>query len=486
MVAPKSHTLRNTRRFFSQRSRCVTLFFFLVLVVVVIHFYDESSIVLSDPALFTPFMEDAIRIPVTPLHSTTTTIAKSKPNTTNVLSSSVTIRQGSSKSSRIQLRDQDEATIKNQKRDISPVTVLYEKDFVKDYSKQKEFEATFFDSSPACTPVNQVSFTLVTQASMDRIWIMKHHCERWPPPHPISIAIFLPPDSPYNETHVAEELDFHLGCDLSRMKVIVMKGNSPMEKYPVNLLRNLAIRSATTTHVVYTDSDFLISDGLYQDLMAMAPTIAKDPLAAIVLPAFVYHSGCQEKFSSENQEALSCLANEWETGVPKTKDDLIPLWEKPRRILPNVKSGFHGVHYHGSTKYDEFKNQTAPLQIPCISHWLYEPYLAIRLCEDLPEFPEVFRGYGWNKNVWIMWLTKKRNYSLWQTPRGFVLHLPHEVSVSWRNFKKPAKTKHKMRKSPLEQELYLEWFKKKVPRHPDRIPSCSDLKKLESLRSGPK
>lgn len=265
----------------------------------------------------------------------------------------------------------------NVKGPTDSIHVVNEKDIAKDYSNQTAFEGTFFDSTPECMPLttDQVSFTLVTQASMDRLYSMKYHCQRWPPPLPISIAIYLPKDSPYDETHVSQELGVGLGCDLRRMDVTVLKGSSSMARYPVNLLRNLAIRSAKTSHVVYTDSDFLISDGLHENLMAVAPTVANDSLAAIVIPAFVYHSACPVDFSSKNVEASNCLANEQENMIPKTKEDLLKLWGKKRSDTPNVKPGFHGVHYHGSTRYAEYKNQTSLLSIPCIANYLYEPYL---------------------------------------------------------------------------------------------------------------
>lgn len=485
MVAPNksSHNVRSSKKCIPQiwsrpinilLSSSVIILTFAGLWSPIWHSDEDISLFMSNSTLtlelLVPVLDDSNKVVTIPPKTTIT-----PPRSTNGISNmQLTISDS-------KVQNKGELTLQKNNVDMSSVTVLDEKDFVKDYSKQKEFQGTFFDSAPPCNPVEKVSFTLVTQASMDRIWIMKHHCERWPPPHPISIAIYLSQNSTLNEIDVAHQLHIDLDCDISRMKVLVMKGNSPMESYPINMLRNLAMRSATTTHVVYTDSDFLISEGLYDDLMAMAPIVAEDPLAAIVLPAFVYHTACPDKFNTDNQDALNCLASEWETGVPKTKEDLIPLWEKPRIQKPNVKSGFHGVHFHGSTMYEEFKNQTAPLLIPCISHWLYEPYLAVRLCEDLPEFPEVFRGYGWNKNVWIMWLTKKRNYKLWQSPRGFVFHLPHRVSPSWWSFKKPDQKTGKKRKTPPEMELYLEWFKRKVPRHPDRIPSCSDLEKKKLL-----
>jgi hypothetical protein len=354
------------------------------------------------------------------------------------------------------------------------VHVAYEKDLAVDYSNHTEFQGTYFEQSPECRPlaVEQVSFTLVTQASLDRLWIMQHHCQRWPAPHPISIAVFLPPDSSQTEDDIANDLDGRWGCDLSRMTVTVLKGTSPMDRYPVNMLRNLAIRSVSTSHFAYTDADFLISDGLYDDLMASAPIVAGDPLAAIVMPAFVYISDCP-RLGSNNSESVECLQRE---RLPHGKEDLLRLWNKRRRALPKVRSGFHGTHFHGSTLYEEFKNQTDPLLLPCIRNYLYEPYLAVRLCKDLPEFPEVFRGYGFNKNVWIMWLTRMLPYKLWQSPQGFVFHIPHQVSESWRRVKNADPVTGKMKKAPREHDAYLKWFKS-MPQHPNRIKPCPKSKR---------
>jgi Glycosyl-transferase for dystroglycan len=93
------------------------------------------------------------------------------------------------------------------------------------------------------------------------------------------------------------------------MKVTVAKGISPMDRYPINLLRNLAIRSVSTSHFAYTDSDFLISEGLYEELIATAPWVMKDPFAALVLPAFAYFSHCPKSISN-SIESIECLERE--------------------------------------------------------------------------------------------------------------------------------------------------------------------------------
>lgn len=347
------------------------------------------------------------------------------------------------------------------------IIVLEERNLAKDYTGQTEFSATYFGNSPSCSPISseEVSFTLTTQASLDRLWIMKYHCQRWAAPLPISVAVYLPANSEYNVTYIVQELDQTLDCVMDRMTVTILRGQSTMDLYPVNLLRNLAIQEAKTSHVLYIDSDFLISDRIHDNLMTMAPVIANDSKAAVVVPAFTYFSGCQ-KFSSKDQASLDCLESEWSNSPTLNKRNLEKLWQRHKTVKPNMKPGFHGIHFHSTTLYSEWKNQTGPLRIPCLKSYLYEPYLAVRLCNELVEFPPIFRGYGWNKNVWIQWLLFKLGYNLWQLPGGFVFHMPHSKSAGWKSLKNETELK----RDP-DYGKYIPWLKK-VPPHPDMIPGC--------------
>ena len=48
------------------------------------------------------------------------------------------------------------------------------------------------EDAPTCQnldSIDSIDTTLVTQLSDDRLWMMKHHCERYGP-HPISIAVY--------------------------------------------------------------------------------------------------------------------------------------------------------------------------------------------------------------------------------------------------------------------------------------------------------
>ncbi len=340
------------------------------------------------------------------------------------------------------------------------------------FQNQSEFKIEYFSSMPECTPLvpDQVSFTLTTQLSPDRLWIMKHQCERWPSPLPIAIAIYLPPDTESDETsRLINHLENELHCDLTRMHITLFHASplSAKDQYPVNVLRNLALKSISTTHAVYIDSDFLISNGLHNDLMSTTThVLANDSRVAVVIPAFDYRPNCK---INKQKRILACLKTEWDT-IPKRYEDILALLDKTD--LPRVDRGFQTIHgknkYHGTTLYKKWtQNQSIAIPIPCIKTATYEPYLAIRVCRDLPLFPELFKGWGYNKVIWIKILLKKLAYRLWQLPHGFVVHVPHEISAS----RKSNEDGH-----PPEFDAYLDWLTT-MPVHPNHLPHCVDWKK---------
>jgi len=345
----------------------------------------------------------------------------------------------------------------------------------------------FFTNRPKCTPLSadQVTFTLSTQLSLDRLWIMEEQCKRWPTPLPMSIAIYYPPppstplghsDSDWVKT-ILKRLDDEFHCDVSRMNIILFEASTTKENngYPVNLLRNLALEAIPTTHAVYVDSDFLISSGLHQHLVNTARDIlAKDFKALVVIPDFDYISKCKDR--TRQDEVQSCLRDEWST-VPGTNEEILELLDHPEK-MPHVDRGFQTIRghnkYHGTTLYRTWaqKNQSTLVSIPCLASRTYEPYVTVRVCQDLPIYPEQFRGWGHNKVVWIKIVLKKLGYRLWQLPQGFVLHIPHVVSSSRQS---------DAQKTHPEMEEYFHWLQR-ILEHSESIPNCYDWKKEHGER----
>jgi hypothetical protein len=276
----------------------------------------------------------------------------------------------------------------------------------------------FSNSAPICTPIDQkqVSYTLVTQFSIDRLWMMEYHCKRWGSSSPISVAVLT------NQTR-SQTLDsiLRLGCDPDQLTVQTLELNKELEiDYPVNLLRKMALSAVETSHVMYVDIDFWESGDLHQllHLASVKKALAQDAKLALVVPAFQLHRQCREyrDCSEEN--------------IPKMPIDFHAMLDT---MVKGNGSPFDPTNRggHGSTLYAEWIHQEPGdlLDIPCIRSNRYEPYLAFRYCRDLPPFQLQFSGYGKNKMTWVMQL-RRSGYTFSQLGSAFVVHYPHLDSVS--------------------------------------------------------
>ena len=268
--------------------------------------------------------------------------------------------------------------------------------------------------APSWQPLSpdQVSYTLVTQLSDDRLWMMEHHCRRWS--HPMSIAVLS------NRTLADVEVDLAgMGCTLAHLAVQVYSRHS-MDDYPVNLLRNRALSAVQTSHVVYLDSDFWPSVDLYETLQQekIRQHLADDEKAALVVPAFQLQRQCPETVDCSAQNIPLMPYNQAELFQ-------VMLKHKAYRFDPTNKGG------HGSTNYKAWLTQSAEDLVPidCALSNRYEPYLVFRYFRDLPPFPERFSGYGKNKMAWIM-LLRRMGWAFWQVGESFVIHYPHRTSPS--------------------------------------------------------
>lgn len=284
--------------------------------------------------------------------------------------------------------------------------------------------------APSCSiplAAQEVSFTLVSQLSGDRLWMVPYHCERWGPTHPISIAVFT--DKPADEVKLALVLK---GCSEEQLTVQTVsntKYDLSGTEYPVNLMRNLAFSAVKTSHVVYADVDFWSSSDLYPILTntTVQDRLALDSKLAVVIPVFQMIRMCRAYKDCKDDNIPK---------MPKHKERL--LWLISRRGASAFDPTNSGGH--GSTKYQTWRQQPTStfVDLPCIKSNRYEPYLVVRYCSELPPFQEGFTGYGKNKMTWAMHL-RKVGYKFTQLGGAFLVHYPHLDSASrieWN--KKPA------------------------------------------------
>ena len=326
-------------------------------------------------------------------------------------------------------------------------------------SNPYHFQTHSWDAPP-CKPILDpaaISYTLVTQSSESRLWMMQHHCQKWP--HEISIAIGaeikdhnsndgnnnhrMNMDSlhhnensqslPYPATQFMRQLQA-MGCDPLKLSVAVVpisttskvteSGHTTttktMAEYPVNRLRNQALAQVRTTHAVYIDIDFWPSPNLYGILNQ--PIIRKHFVtsqvntnitndedshedvdkSALVIPAFQIRRQCRQYKDCRKQNIHF---------MPTTRQDLMEKIKKHQavRFDPTNLGG------HGSTLYSQWITQSASelLELPCFTSDRYEPYLVFRYCRNVPPFQETFSGYGKNKMTWIMHL-RRLGWRFWQ------------------------------------------------------------------------
>ena len=63
---------------------------------------------------------------------------------------------------------------------------------------------------------------------------------------------------------------------------------APNSEYPINKLRNLAMKQITTSHLWVMDMDMWPSTNLYSTLLSLDSRFLKDDYLAVIVPVFEY------------------------------------------------------------------------------------------------------------------------------------------------------------------------------------------------------
>uniref|UniRef100_A0A7S3XSG1 Glycosyltransferase-like protein LARGE2 n=1 Tax=Heterosigma akashiwo TaxID=2829 RepID=A0A7S3XSG1_HETAK len=265
-----------------------------------------------------------------------------------------------------------------------------------------------------------IDFTLATQTTVDRAWLLGEWCRRWEGP-----LVAVVGGSRVNATAV-DLLRAEEACG-DRL-TIVENYNAKGKQYPVNKLRNIAIRQVKTSHFILLDIDFMPSKGMYITLLKMASqeqskTVLESAKNAIVVPAFTLRSECG------SQEVCSKRLKE----VPATSLEL-------SKCLGTRKCwifDYHNPAGHSTTDYNKWQKQeeSSLREISCFKSNRYEPYFILRKHPVLPLYDERFVGYGKNKIQHVLHL-RYAGYTFRVLGKHFVVHAPHPKSNSRRAWEK--------------------------------------------------
>ncbi|XP_022084720.1 LARGE xylosyl- and glucuronyltransferase 2-like [Acanthaster planci] len=259
--------------------------------------------------------------------------------------------------------------------------------------------------------------TLVTQVSLDRIDLLESTLEHWQ--GPVSVALYVPTkasksendDHGWKRQYIKKKLrNSHLP---GRCNMVVVYAKTSEDEYPVNYLRNLAIRQAKTKYIFLLDADFVPSPDFQATFLSSLAMVERTPQfnkTAFVVPVFEY-----------TQEFIK----DFPIDQPKTKQELKDkMFGDGAIIFPFMIST--APEAHRPTDYRSWYSATLPYKVTTYQD-KYEPYLILRNAETLPTFDERFMGYGMNKATYAMELYAS-GYEYVVLPNMWAIHVPHRES----------------------------------------------------------
>ncbi|MGH0147981.1 UNVERIFIED_CONTAM: hypothetical protein FKN15_011516, partial [Acipenser sinensis] len=123
--------------------------------------------------------------------------------------------------------------------------------------------------------------TLVAQLSMDRLQMLEAICKHWE--GPISLALYLSDAEAQQFLRYAQGSEVLMGRANVGYHIVYKEG----QFYPVNLLRNVAMKHVNTTYMFLSDIDFLPMYGLYEYLRKSVVQLdMANTKKALIVPAF--------------------------------------------------------------------------------------------------------------------------------------------------------------------------------------------------------
>ncbi|KAG8125991.1 hypothetical protein E2320_021286 [Naja naja] len=249
---------------------------------------------------------------------------------------------------------------------------------------------------------DEIDVTLIAQLSMDRLQMLEAICKHWT--GPISLALYMSDAEAQQFLRYAQASEVLSNRRNVAYHIVYKEG----QFYPVNFLRNMALKNAQTSHVFLMDIDFLPMYGLYDYLRSSIMQLELPPKkVALIVPAF---------------ETLHYRLN-----FPKSKAELLTMLDMGSLYTFRYHVWPQG---HAPTDYAKWRTATVPYQVEW--HPQFEPYVVVR--RDCPLYDQRFVGFGWNKVSHIMELDAQE-YELLVLPNAFMIHMPHAPSFDISKFR---------------------------------------------------
>lgn len=240
--------------------------------------------------------------------------------------------------------------------------------------------------------------TYVSQVSMDRLTALERSLQTWT--GPISIAIHISVKSStegildWQRRYIFKKIG---ALNISTTEsTIIFVPTLENDNYPINLLRNLAIKMCKTRYMLLVDVDFQPSPLLEMNFASFINNQHSDEKLkiAFVVPAFEYVE----------------TPNKYDP-ILKSKDELIQLVHRedplllPYRFTDSPES-------HSLTNYWKWYYTNEPYKVAANFNDKYEPFIIIEKTKDLPLFNEELINFGMDKVMYITELFSAKYASL--------------------------------------------------------------------------
>ncbi|KAK8800060.1 hypothetical protein WA588_002878, partial [Blastocystis sp. NMH] len=232
--------------------------------------------------------------------------------------------------------------------------------------------------------------TAIMVATESRISFFKYLLPRWKGPLIVTILV--------NSTRIVQVKKQLKAANLPPSTEVILMVASPksphFSHFPINRLRNIAIRHVTTSHFLVLDMDLWPSPNTYDTLMHLPRFIRKSKQAAVILPAFF--AGNREELLQKCDTLDEC-AELSATLFPDTKMQL------KKDLFNGVMTSTKGVaqsHMYVVEQWSTMEPNTVG-ELSCFPSRFQEPYVMLRFDNSTLLFDERFIDYGCNKVQYI-------------------------------------------------------------------------------------
>eukprot|EP00485_Elphidium_margaritaceum_P012844 CAMPEP_0202706662 /NCGR_PEP_ID=MMETSP1385-20130828/19053_1 /ASSEMBLY_ACC=CAM_ASM_000861 /TAXON_ID=933848 /ORGANISM="Elphidium margaritaceum" /LENGTH=459 /DNA_ID=CAMNT_0049365181 /DNA_START=313 /DNA_END=1692 /DNA_ORIENTATION=- len=264
-----------------------------------------------------------------------------------------------------------------------------------------------------------IQVAIVTQCSMDRLPQLSAMCKHWKEGI-ISATVYVKADDHIDIIVQKFETEW---SRYSRIQVHVVYANHNHDNdddssskiydwYPINYLRNVALKHCRCRYVFLVDIDFMPCPDLYTTIAANLPQENE----CLVVPAFEW------LHKSDYADAQLFELNKQQL-IAKHKAGFVQPFQ-----MDYFSAGHTATNFDKWMQIDGMDEQLYRVQY---SHH-YEPYIVVRNDDSLCAYDERFTGYGMNKIVHIAKLAIQKKFTFNVLCAGYIITLQHEKSNDFR------------------------------------------------------